>query len=68
MLPFVRGSDLATGLIEVSPLMRRLLLPDAEPFSWLLVVMIGLLERALARFSTLESDPEPSFSSCIGSG
>jgi hypothetical protein len=58
---------LATGLIEVRPDMRLLLLPVAEPFI-VVVVKIGLLERALARFSRLESDPESSFSSRMGSG
>ena len=67
MAPLVRGSDLLTGLIVVSPLMRRLLLPAAVPFIWVMVT-IGLRDRALARFSRLESDPEPSFSSCMGSG
>jgi hypothetical protein len=32
------------------------------------VVRTGDLERARARFSTLESEPEPSFSSVIGGG
>ncbi len=49
--------------------MRRLLDPaPALPFIWVAADSMGLLDRVLARLSTLESDPEPSFSSFMGSG
>ena len=73
-MPFVKGSDFLTGVMAVRPLMRRRSLEvtpalPAVPFIGVVVVVkIGLRDLALARFSTLESDPEPSFSSCMGSG
>ena len=68
MSPLVRGWDFATAVADlrlVRALIRLFLLAVAEPF---MGCGIGLLERALARDSKLSSDPEPSFSSCIGSG
>lgn len=48
-------------VVGVKPLMRRRpLAPDAAS--------MGLLERVRALFSTESSEPEPSFSSDIGSG
>lgn len=46
--------------------MRLLLL--VVPFIWMAWDNIGLLDLVLALFSRLESDPDPSFSSCMGSG
>lgn len=67
--PLVKGSDFLTGVFVVRPLMRRFLEPVlAAPFIWTAADKIGLLDLVLARFSTLESDPEPSFSSWMGSG
>ncbi len=55
--------------VEDFPVVRALillLLPVvAEPF---IGCGIGLLDRALARDSKLSSEPEPSFSSRMGSG
>lgn len=49
--------------------MRRFLEPVlAAPFIWTAADKIGLLDLVLARFSTLESEPEPFFSSLMGSG
>jgi hypothetical protein len=49
----------------VRPLIVFRLPAVAEPF---IDCNIGLLERALALLSKLESDPEPSFSSDMDSG
>lgn len=69
-MALVNGSDLATGAFAVKPLSRRRLDVDIKPFGWLFVVRTGDLERVRARFSRLESDPDPapSFSSDIGGG
>ena len=67
-MPLVKGSDFVTGVFVVRPLIRLRLLALREPFIWVAAVKMGLRERARALFSRLESDPDPSFSSWIGSG
>lgn len=63
-------SLLEAEVIGVKPLSRRRFVADIELLSWLLVVKTGDLDRVRARLSRLESEPEPdpSFSSVIGSG
>ncbi len=65
MSPFIRGCDFAVEDFLVRPLMRLRLPAVAMPFAdW----RIGLLDLVLARLFKLSSEPEPSFSSWIGSG
>ena len=68
--PFLKGSDFLICVLGVSPLNRRRFELLKEPLGWLFVVRTGDLERVRARCSRLESEPEPepSFSSEIGSG
>lgn len=62
------GWDVLPGFLGVRPLMRRRGRPlTAVPFTWLSVDMESR-ERLRARFSSEESEPEPSLSSAIGSG
>ncbi len=66
--PLVSGADFETLLLGVRPLIRRCLEVEMAPLGWLFVVKTGDLDRVRARFSRLESEPEPSFSSDIGAG
>ena len=64
----MNGPAFETLFLGVRPLIRRCLEVELAPFGWLLVVRTGDLERVRARFSRLESEPDPSFSSDIGAG
>lgn len=66
ILPFVMGWEVVTGVFGVRPLIRRRG-RTAVPFTWLSVDTESR-ERLRARFSSDESEPEPSFSSAIDSG
>ena len=65
MSPFIKGCDLVVEDFLVEPLMRLLLPAVGMPF---IGCSIGLLDLVLARLFKESSEPDPSFSSCMGSG